>query len=58
MSDAPMRLTPRSAVTIADTELLRVARTQPLPEHAEDQPTLADRLRTLLTRLTRSVDAA
>ena len=57
MSDAPMRLTPRSAVTIADTELLRVARTQPLPEH-EDQPTLAERLRGLLTRLTRTEDAA
>ena len=53
-----MRLTPRSAVTIADTELLRVARTQPLPEHADDQPSLADRIRGLLTRLTRTEDAA
>jgi hypothetical protein len=49
-----MRLTPRSAVAIADTELLRVARTQPLPEDGADQPSLADRIRGLLTRLARS----
>jgi hypothetical protein len=50
-----MRLTPRSAVALADPELLRVARTDPLP--AGDQPSLADRLRGLLLRLTRSEDA-
>ena len=53
-----MRLTPRSAVALADTELLRVARTQPLPAVGADQPTLADRIRGLLLRLTRAEDAA
>jgi hypothetical protein len=51
-----MRLTPRSAVALADTELLRVARTEPLT--AGDQPTLADRIRGLLLRLTRPEGAA
>jgi hypothetical protein len=52
-----MRLTPRSAVVLADTELLRVARTEPVPS-ASDQPRLAERIRTLVLRLTRSEDAA
>ena len=52
-----MRLTPRSAVALADPELLRVARTEPL-SGAGDQPSLADRLRGLLLRLTRSEAAA
>ena len=58
LSNAPMRLTPRSAVAIADTELLRVARTQPLPEDGADQPSLADRIRGLLTRLARTEGTA
>jgi hypothetical protein len=52
-----MRLTPRSAVALADTELLRVARTEPLTV-AGDQLSLADRIRGLLLRLTRSESAA
>jgi hypothetical protein len=52
-----MRLTPRSAVALADTELLRVARTEPLPS-GTGQPRLADRLRSLVLRITRSEDAA
>ena len=51
-----MRLTPRSAVALADPELLRVARTEPLA--VGDQPSLADRIRGLLLRLTRSEGAA
>ena len=58
MSQAPTRLTPRSAVAIADTELLRVARTEPLPSINGEQPTLAERIRGLLLRLTRSEGAA
>ena len=57
MSDARMRLTPRSQVAIADTELLRVARTEPLSSVDGGQPTLADRIRDLLQRLTRTEDA-
>ena len=57
MNHAPIGLTPRSAVALADTELLRVARTEPLPS-AAGQPRLAHRIRSLVLRLARTEGAA
>src|SRR4051812_37513077 len=44
LSETSLRIAPRSAVAIADTDLLRAARTQPVPE---DRPasSLVERLR-------------
>jgi hypothetical protein len=44
LSETSLRIAPRSAVAIADTDLLRVARTQPIPENAAPR-SLVDRLR-------------
>lgn len=51
MSDAPPRLAPRSAGAVADTELLRVARTSPSDVAPPARPGgIAGRLRGLLGR--------
>jgi hypothetical protein len=47
LTDLVPRLTPRSAVAIADTELLRVARTDLVEPETAVSRTLADRIRGL-----------
>ena len=44
MSDSTLRIAPRSAVALADAQLLRVARTDPVPVRG-DRASLVDRLR-------------
>jgi len=46
LSDTTLRIAPRSAVAIADIDLLRVARTQPAPVD-RGVPSLVERLRRL-----------
>ena len=54
MSDTEPRLAPRSAGAIADTELLRVARTDVAGAEADGPLTLAERIRSVLVRFARS----
>jgi hypothetical protein len=44
LSDSTLRIAPRSAVALADAQLLRVARTDPVPVRG-DRASLVDRLR-------------
>jgi hypothetical protein len=44
LSQSTLRIAPRSAVALADVQLLRVARTDPVPVHG-DRASLVDRLR-------------
>jgi hypothetical protein len=44
LSETSLRIAPRSAVAIADIDLLRVARTQPAPENVATR-SLVERLR-------------
>lgn len=54
MTESTTRLTPRSAGAIADTELLRVARTDIAPPEPVAGVSLADRIRAALLRFSRS----
>lgn len=54
MTETSTRLTPRSAGAIADTELLRVARTDIAPPEPAAGVSLADRIRAALLRFSRS----
>ena len=54
MSDIAPRLAPRSAGAIADSELLRVARTDIAGPEAEGQLSLAERIRSFLVRFART----
>ena len=54
LTDTTTRLTPRSAGAIADTELLRVARTDIAPPEPAATTSLADRIRAVLLRFSRS----
>jgi hypothetical protein len=49
VTDPALRLAPRSAVAIADLELLRFARTDLDQPETSGGPSLADRLRSLAT---------
>jgi hypothetical protein len=53
LSDIAPRLAPRSAGAIADTELLRVARTDIAGDEADGPVSLADRIRSFLVRFAR-----
>ena len=44
LSESTLRIAPRSAVAMADVDLLRVARTDPVPARG-DRASLVDRLR-------------
>lgn len=54
VTESSPRLAPRSAGAIADTELLRVARTDIAPPEPIPGVSLADRIRAALLRLSRS----
>ncbi|HYO42107.1 MAG TPA: hypothetical protein VES19_02810 [Candidatus Limnocylindrales bacterium] len=54
MIDTAPRLTARSAGAIADTDLLRVARTDIAPPLVSPSPSLAGRIRAALVRRPRS----
>jgi len=54
VTETSPRLTPRSAGAIADTELLRVARTDIAPPEPVAGVSLADRIRAALLRFSRS----
>jgi hypothetical protein len=54
VTDTSTRLTPRSAGAIADTELLRVARTDIAPPERTAGASLAERIRAVLLRFSRS----
>jgi hypothetical protein len=53
LSDLEPRLAPRSAGAIADTDLLRVARTDFTATEADGQLSLAERIRSFLVRFAR-----
>jgi hypothetical protein len=54
LSDIAPRLAPRSAGAIADTELLRVARTDIAGPEVDAPLSLAERIRSFLERFARS----
>jgi hypothetical protein len=54
LSDITPRLAPRSAGAIADTDLLRVARSDIAGPSADHPLTLAERIRSFLERFARS----
>jgi hypothetical protein len=54
LTDIAPRLAPRSAGAIADTELLRVARTDIAPPEPTAGTSIADRIRAAILRVSRS----